>query len=180
MLFRSPLPDWMVLHFQIDPRSGWESPQVLAEPVAREITLNFADMPATNLTAERGRLLTELRGCYKVDDVVNVLATKEAALAPETPLAVNPDLFQQETVPAQQVEDARGQQNPKRDPATSSVQPLAQPQTAQPVPTPTSTTAASVGTIRILGFDLKVSRCESTVPPPSVYFVPNSVDSQSQ
>jgi signal transduction histidine kinase len=60
-LLTADLPDWMVLHFQADADSGWGSPQVPFPGLIEH--LKKGKVPATfrNVTAERARLLEQLR-----------------------------------------------------------------------------------------------------------------------
>ncbi|HEY7428478.1 MAG TPA: HAMP domain-containing sensor histidine kinase [Gemmataceae bacterium] len=57
-LLSTELPPWMLLHFQTDSTSGWESPQVLSPKLNR---LLRATLTLSNVTPERQRLLAELK-----------------------------------------------------------------------------------------------------------------------
>jgi signal transduction histidine kinase len=56
------LPEWMLLHFQLDEESGWESPQVLSTGLARRLRPGkLATVPLTNVTPAREKLLARLQ-----------------------------------------------------------------------------------------------------------------------
>lgn len=61
-LLNTELPDWMALHFQADPETGWSSPQVLSQNL--DHTLKEAKVPVDNITEERSKLCLELAGAY--------------------------------------------------------------------------------------------------------------------
>src|SRR5262245_18003467 len=52
-LLAATLPDWMKLHFQLDPVSGLASPQVLDAAVADRIRLAWPELPLRNLDIGR-------------------------------------------------------------------------------------------------------------------------------
>lgn len=88
-LLTAPLPDWMVLHFQIDPRSGWDSPQVPSKDFTAELRANAADFSPSNATPERAKLLAELRAQFRPTDVASLLSARDptpvAAPTPANP-----------------------------------------------------------------------------------------------
>src|SRR5262249_16881882 len=49
-LLAAPLPDWMKLHVQLDPESGWDSPQVLSPEAAERVSEAWPDLPLRNNT----------------------------------------------------------------------------------------------------------------------------------
>lgn len=53
-LLSATMPDWMLLHFQLDPIQGWDSPQVLAPEVTAKV-LRITANPASlsNVSPER-------------------------------------------------------------------------------------------------------------------------------
>lgn len=59
-LISSELPEWMLLHFQLDPAMGWSSPQVLPEAVVNRLAHPSNDLDLRNLTEERRTLLADL------------------------------------------------------------------------------------------------------------------------
>jgi signal transduction histidine kinase len=58
-LLHTDLPEWMLLHFQVDER-GWESPQVLSNTLKRWLLARPAPVSHGNVTASRQQLLAEL------------------------------------------------------------------------------------------------------------------------
>ncbi|QEL13975.1 sensor histidine kinase [Limnoglobus roseus] len=66
-LLSADLPDWMLLHFQLDPESGWRSPQVLSEGIATKLQKQLGDQVLlANDTSPRHRLLKELSDKFNV------------------------------------------------------------------------------------------------------------------
>jgi signal transduction histidine kinase len=66
-LLSAELPDWMLLHFQLDPEKGWYSPQVPPDGVADTLRKQFGDdLSIVNDTPTRRRLLVELRDKFDV------------------------------------------------------------------------------------------------------------------
>jgi signal transduction histidine kinase len=59
-LLSAELPEWMRLHFQADPSSGWTSPQVLSPPLARVLHQRGVAVSLANVTEGRRRLLAEV------------------------------------------------------------------------------------------------------------------------
>jgi signal transduction histidine kinase len=65
-LLTARFDDWTPLHFQVDAR-GWRSPQVLEPDVRTQLE---SRMSLANLTADRGRLLDELKKSLSPEDVL--------------------------------------------------------------------------------------------------------------
>jgi signal transduction histidine kinase len=55
------LPEWMLLHFQVDAAVGWASPQVLSRTLAGRLGRHNDQLTLDNVTHERQRLLADLR-----------------------------------------------------------------------------------------------------------------------
>ena len=90
------LPDWMLLHFQIDPDAGWSSPQVIAGELEVKLQ-NQSDVPLSlaNVTPERRELLTRLNDAFPTEDVIQLLSDRNLSDLSDSPLAVplsTPDL----------------------------------------------------------------------------------------
>jgi signal transduction histidine kinase len=64
-LLTADLPDWMLLHFQLDAASGWESPQAPSVNLSRVLQNPPIQTTLANATPERTRLLDELKRCLK-------------------------------------------------------------------------------------------------------------------
>ncbi len=60
-LLGTELPDWLLLHFQIDNDGHWASPQVLGPALRQRLTAPGLDVPLDNATPQRERLLAELK-----------------------------------------------------------------------------------------------------------------------
>jgi signal transduction histidine kinase len=64
-LLNADLPDWMLLHFQLDAASGWESPQAPSVNLAHVLQNPPIQTLLANVTPERTALLDELKRCLK-------------------------------------------------------------------------------------------------------------------
>ncbi|MFL5340294.1 MAG: sensor histidine kinase [Gemmataceae bacterium] len=63
-LMEVELPEWMALHFQVDVRTGWQSPQVLSEKQVRTLRWPPSALNLANVTPERAALLSEMSKRY--------------------------------------------------------------------------------------------------------------------
>ncbi len=79
-LLHAELPDWMLVHFQADEESGWESPQVPYGALRRFLVSPRAHVPLGNDTDERRRLLDELEKAVPAKALL--AAVKERGAAP--------------------------------------------------------------------------------------------------
>jgi signal transduction histidine kinase len=88
-LLSAELPDWMLLHFQVDAQSGWTSPQVLSPTLAQR--LQRVPLPAAlrNVTPERRQLLARLQQQLGADHLLALVGSggarpgqREVALVP--------------------------------------------------------------------------------------------------
>lgn len=86
-LLSADLPPWMVLHFQLDPDRGWESPQVVATELADRLLTNF-NITLTNVTPRRAEALADLRARFPADAALASLADRERATPDENPFVV--------------------------------------------------------------------------------------------
>jgi signal transduction histidine kinase len=100
-LVNAELPNWMLLHFQADVRTGWDSPQVLSQKLSR--ILEKAQVPLDNVTEARGQLRLDLAGCCSPQKLAagcgHTPAGQETALVPLNPTQPAP---QQDQIAAQQ------------------------------------------------------------------------------
>jgi hypothetical protein len=90
-LLSADLPDWMLLHVQIDPQAGWSSPQVIGTELEEKLRSQTDDEQALrNATPERQDLLKKLRELFPTSEVYETLAEREKAFtnADDSPLAV--------------------------------------------------------------------------------------------
>lgn len=88
-LLAANLPDWMRLHVQIDPETGWESPQVLTPDEVTRVQLEWPDLNLRNVTPERATTLLALQDKFPARTSLDVFATRDRAIpADSAPLAV--------------------------------------------------------------------------------------------
>jgi hypothetical protein len=59
-LLAADLPDWMQLHFQVEPEGTWESPQVLTDATRIALRRNWPELPLRNATKARSELFASL------------------------------------------------------------------------------------------------------------------------
>jgi signal transduction histidine kinase len=59
-LLNAELADWILLHFQTDEESGWESPQVLSKSLMARLSRTNVKLCADSVTEKRARLLADL------------------------------------------------------------------------------------------------------------------------
>ena len=85
-LLAASIPEWMTLHFQVDPDHGWLSPQVLP---ATQDQLGWPDYACKNATVERADRLADLRKRYPTKVVIELFAARDRTL-PYDPLELNP------------------------------------------------------------------------------------------
>ncbi len=79
-LLSGELPDWMRLHFQLDPVEGWSSPQVMPESLETNLrTHRDGNLTLANSTTERRALLGKLRVQFVATDLHAMLIEQEAA-----------------------------------------------------------------------------------------------------
>ncbi len=88
-LLSAELPDWMLLHFQTSPGSGWGSPQVLSAASLSQLTKNFVS--SVNVTPTRKRLLAELASSATSLALLQGVRQQELQLAATAELEANLD-----------------------------------------------------------------------------------------
>src|SRR5262249_19248490 len=81
-LLDASLPPWMKLHFQLDPETGWESPQVLSQDAAARLRESWPGVLTTNATPERAECLAACRQRFPAPQASVWLFSRER-LAPE-------------------------------------------------------------------------------------------------
>ncbi|HET6572198.1 MAG TPA: ATP-binding protein [Fimbriiglobus sp.] len=86
-LLSADLPPWMLLHFQLDPDRGWESPQVVTPGLADRLLTNF-NLTLTNVTSRRAEALADLRARFPADAALASLSERELANPDENPFVV--------------------------------------------------------------------------------------------
>ena len=63
-LMTASLPDWMLLHFQVDPVKGWTSPQVIPESLQKILRKQPIELALDNVDDVHCQRLDELRTAY--------------------------------------------------------------------------------------------------------------------
>ncbi|HEY1186826.1 MAG TPA: HAMP domain-containing sensor histidine kinase [Gemmata sp.] len=144
-LLAAPLPDWMKLHVQLDPATGWESPQVLT-PAARErVILAWPELPLRNDTAERALALKHIRENYPVVSTCGLLAARDRAIPEDSPPFAAP-LFTTNSLqqPADSIE-----------PPASAAKPPPPELVSEPSPLPGPPAGATSDAFRLFGWEFR-------------------------
>lgn len=95
-LLSADLPPWMLLHFQIDPETGWESPQVLTTELADRLQAEPLNLSLSNCTDPRRSRLADLEAKFPAHEILRTLGETERTIPDDTPFVV----------PVPQVEEA--------------------------------------------------------------------------
>ncbi|HSQ56282.1 MAG TPA: hypothetical protein VLM40_11130, partial [Gemmata sp.] len=123
-LLGATLPDWMKLHFQLDPISGWSSPQVLDDhAVATAVRDAWADLPVQNLNGFRCAVRDDLREKFPPTAACETFAARDRAIA-EDPLPLAAPFFANDSNSVQQSEITQQSLAPPSQPTQ---QPAGQP-----------------------------------------------------
>ena len=69
-LLNADLPDWMLLHFQLDAATGWESPQAPSVNISHVLMNPPIQTTLANATPERTALLDELKRCLRPAELI--------------------------------------------------------------------------------------------------------------
>jgi len=101
-LLGADLQDWMLLHFQVDQKSGWESPQAPSEELLKRLDIPLKRLPHTNISPERKQLLDRLAHTLAAPRLLEIAREKSKPLVlRETTLVLTP---QQQAQPPQQLQ----------------------------------------------------------------------------
>lgn len=84
-LLASTLPDWIRLHFQVDPATGWSSPQVLPGEAIQQLAVSWPNLPLVNATPDRAALLSSCRERFPAPQVAAVFAARNLSVPYDTP-----------------------------------------------------------------------------------------------
>ncbi len=87
-LLSADLPPWQLLHFQIDPETGWQSPQVLHPDLAERLSAAPFHLSLANVGPQRTAKLAELRKRFPAADVIQALSEAEQATPDGSPFFV--------------------------------------------------------------------------------------------
>ncbi|MDY3563132.1 HAMP domain-containing histidine kinase [Gemmata sp. JC673] len=79
-LLGAPLPEWMRLHVQLDPATGWDSPQVLPPDARERVASAWPELPLRNDSPDRALALSDLRAKYPVAATCGLLAARDHAI----------------------------------------------------------------------------------------------------
>ncbi|AWM36572.1 Sensor protein kinase WalK [Gemmata obscuriglobus] len=79
-LLGAQLPDWMKLHVQLDPATGWDSPQVLPPDARERVASVWPDLPLRNDSPDRALALSDLRAKYPAAATCGLLAARDRAI----------------------------------------------------------------------------------------------------
>src|SRR5262249_37056013 len=106
-LLAAPLPDWMKLHVQLDPTSGWDSPQALDHAAAGRVEAAWPDLPLRNNTASRAEVLNSIKQKHPVVGTWSLLGARDQAIADNSlPFAVPLFALDQAPPPSEPVPSA--------------------------------------------------------------------------
>jgi signal transduction histidine kinase len=113
------LPDWILLHFQVDQGAKWSSPQVLLPTLRKHLEDTGIDVSLANVTPRRERLLAELKDhlqpavlLAQVQEHGDQPALLDNTVELSNFAGNNSDVQSQlNQVPAQQTKDAGGYQS---------------------------------------------------------------------
>jgi signal transduction histidine kinase len=72
-LMTAQLPDWIVLHFEVDAVKGWTSPQVISDGTQKMLQKQPIDLALNNVDDSHRKLLDELRSAYPVTKFLTAL-----------------------------------------------------------------------------------------------------------
>ena len=76
-LMTAQLPDWMLLHFQVDQIKGWTSPQVIPDSLQKMLRKQPIELAMNNVDEAHRKLLNELRAEYPMHKLLASLPTFE-------------------------------------------------------------------------------------------------------
>lgn len=76
-LLSADLPPWMLLHFQLDPDRGWESPQVIDPDLADRLRGEPSNLTLPNVGPQRDLLLARLRDRFPSMEALALFADQE-------------------------------------------------------------------------------------------------------
>jgi signal transduction histidine kinase len=113
-LLMTRLPEWMLLHFQVD-ESGWSSPQVPPTELVQMLRKANQGKEYPNQTEERKALLDDLKQKLKPKEFLAALAPLPQALTPiDRPVLLTQDNTPQVQFPAQQLVEQQAPGQPQQ------------------------------------------------------------------
>jgi signal transduction histidine kinase len=79
-LLTEPLPDWMLLHFQVDATGKWKSPQVFPEALANRMERSTPAVSLVNRTPARSELLATLSTRLPAKELLALVQAESGSL----------------------------------------------------------------------------------------------------
>ena len=148
-LLAAILPDWIKLHFQLDPNDGWSSPLVLDRETAERVRMAWADVSPRNLSDARAACLRDLKFRCPASGTLDVFAATDRSIPPDSLSLAAP------LVGGDVQQEANS--NPMPIPPSESSPKPAPPVNQDPISnslTPGSKPDANTDSIRFLGWEL--------------------------
>lgn len=87
-LLSADTPEWMLLHFQVDPENGWESPQVLTAEQFDRLQSPPLSLSVAGCTDARRDLLETLRTKFPAAELAETLAGRDRGVPDGSPFVV--------------------------------------------------------------------------------------------
>ncbi|CAN5293796.1 hypothetical protein BH11PLA2_BH11PLA2_51390 [soil metagenome] len=97
-LLCTELPSWMKLHVQLDPETGWESPQVMSSELETKFhdqLIDLYELNANNLNGNRSQALADLKQQFPAKLIHEQLMKLESVNLDDSPLGVPYQMEQQ-------------------------------------------------------------------------------------
>ncbi len=151
-LLAATLPDWMRLHFQLDPAKGWTSNQAPTDRGECErVKEAWAELPLPNFCSGRELVLADIKNKFPVRTTCDLFGARDRAI-PADSLPFAAPLFTEVN------------NEPNQDPATASQPPQTTPKPPPPMDPVSINNDQSLDGVRVLGFEL----CLRLVDPPQL------------
>jgi len=135
-LLAGDLPEWMQLHFQLDPEAGWDSPQVLNRSTRLALRRHWPELPLRNSTRAREEQLAAINSRFPARAAAEAFAVRERT---------QPTIISPPAAPPLSFNDARSDDGAEMFDAAPSKQ-ATPPPPAAPVSAPKPIPAAASGT----------------------------------
>ncbi|MCE9530449.1 MAG: HAMP domain-containing histidine kinase [Planctomycetes bacterium] len=82
-LMTAELPEWMLLHFQVDPVKGWTSPQVIPDVLQKMLRRQPIELALNNVDDAHRKRLDELKAAYPARSFLATLRTEGLEYDPQ-------------------------------------------------------------------------------------------------
>lgn len=141
-LLAATLPDWMRLHFQLDPAKGWTSNQAPTDRGECErVKEAWADLPLPNFCSGRELVLADIKNKFPVRTTCELFGARDRAI-PADSLPFAAPLFTEVN------------SEPNSDPAAISQPPETTPKPPPPMDPVSINNDQNSDSLRVLGFEL--------------------------